>query len=271
MGKNDASALARIRILNLLGEEIGRAVQDLYVQVASTPEAGFHFPTGRTAAVAAGYPLEVLKSVPEEVLARFAGVGCPWSAIDLVEGDRVLDLGCGGGTDLFIAARRVGPTGHVYGVDLTPAMVASTQDAIQRERLQNAEVLQARAPHIPDLAGGPVDVVTSNGALNLVPEKEATLRRLHTLLRPGGRLVLSDIALARPPATACLRNAKLWAECLVGAFTEEAYIDALEQAGFSDVVVHDRRDYFSASPSAETRDTARDLGGFAWVLSARRD
>lgn len=270
MTRTDAAALARLRILNLLGEEIGRAVQELYLQVASRPDAGFHFPTGRRAAELAGYPSEALEGVPADVLARFAGVACPIDVAAFRPGERVLDLGCGGGTDLFIAAKKVGPQGRVVGVDLTPAMVASTRAAIEREGVENAEVLEARAPHIPDVPGGPVDVVTSNGSFNLIPEKEATLRRLYGLLKPGGRLVFSDIALTRPPAAACLRDAKLWAECLVGAFTEESYLQALHDAGFEEVQVHSRRDYFSESPSAATRKTAEDLGGFAWVVSARR-
>lgn len=265
----DAAALERLRILDRLGAVIGEAVQELYSAVAAHPDSGFHFPTGREAALQVGYSVEDLEAVPEEVLARFAGVGCPLAVAALVPGDHVLDLGCGAGTDLFVAARRVGPDGRVVGLDMTTGMVEWARAAVERHRIGNVTVVPARMPKFPpDL--GPFDIVVSNGALNLVPEKEMALKRVHALLRPGGRLALADIALQRPPSAACLADANLWAECLVGAFTEEAYLDTLETVGFSDVRVHARHDYFASSPSVATRETARDLGGFAWVVSARR-
>lgn len=270
VSKVDAAALQRMRILDRLGEAIGEAVQALYAQVADAPETGFHFPTGHAAAAQAGYRDEDLAAVPDEVLARFAGVGCPWRAARPQPGARILDLGCGSGTDLFVAADAVGDAGEAVGLDMTPAMVARTRAALERHAVTNARVMQGRMPKFPAELDGPFDLVTSNGALNLVPEKEATLKRIHGLLAPEGRLVLADIALARPPSAACLANAELWAECLVGAFTEDAYLRALEGAGFSDVEVHARRDYFADSPSEATRETARDLGGFAWVVTARR-
>lgn len=264
----DPTTLARLRVLEVLGDEIGRAVTNLYRDVADDPSEGYHFPTGRKAAELAGYDEEDLARVPEATLARFAGVGCPFRYARPAPGEAVLDLGCGAGTDLFVAAHDVGEEGRVVGIDLTDRMVETASSALEKAGIGQAEVLQARAPKLD--VDGRFDLVTSNGALNLIPDKERTLARLHDLLRPGGRLVLADIALTHPPSMACMADAELWAECLVGAYTEERYLEALEAAGFEDVTVHERRDYFRHSPSEKTRETAEDLGAFAWVLEARR-
>lgn len=264
----DTTRLARMRVMELLGEEIGDVVEELYTTVASQPDKGFHFPTGPEAARLAGYPKAAIASIPEEVVERFAGVGCPLAYVDLEEGQRVLDLGSGAGMDVFLAAHRVGPTGRVVGVDLTEDMVEIAEGALEAAGVDHASVVQGRAPPLD--VEGLFDVVTSNGVLNLIPDKEAVLERLHELLVPGGRLVLSDIALSRSPSIACLSDAELWAECLVGAFTDEKYLQAVEDAGFADVTVEMRHDYFQHSESAKTRETAEDLGAFAWVITARR-
>ncbi len=260
--------LTRLRIMNQLGEEIGRAVSELYTQVAADPQQGFHFPTGPQAARTAGYAQADLDRVPDSVLQRFAGVGCPLDRVRLDPGSAVLDIGCGAGTDLIIAAARVGPTGRAVGIELTEPMANQAQRALEQAGLEHATVQQARVPSLP--VDGPFDVVTSNGVLNLVPEKERTLERIHEVLASGGRVSLADIVLTHPPSTACLMDTELWAECLVGAYTEEAYLAALEAAGFVDIEVHERRDYFRDSPSSKTRETAEDLGAFAWELTAQR-
>lgn len=264
----DPTTLARMRVLEVLGDEIGRAVTNLYRDVADDPSEGYHFPTGRRALELAGYDEEDLATVPDATLARYAGVGCTFRYARPEPGDAVLDLGCGAGTDMFIAAHAVGEEGRVVGVDLTDQMVEAASSALEAAGIDHTEVVQARAPKL-DVSGS-FDMVTSNGALNLIPDKERTLSRLHDLLRPGGRLVVADIALTHPPSMACLADAELWAECLVGAYTEERYLEALEEAGFEEVTVHERRDYFQHSPSEKTRETAKDLGAFAWVIETER-
>lgn len=268
MSDVDSTRLARLHVMDRLGAEIGRAVTKLYTTVARDPAQGFHFPTGRKAALLAGYTETELDQVPPHVVERFAGVGCPFRAAMPRPADRVLDLGCGAGTDMFLAANLVGEEGEVVGIDLTGAMVETARAALHVARVPNVRVLEGRAPRF-DIEG-PFDFITSNGALNLIPEKEAVLHRLHGLLRPGGTLVLSDIALEKPPAIACLANAQLWAECLVGAYTETQYLHALTTTGFKDVHVHARHDYFRHSDSEETRKTAADLGAFAWVVTGTK-
>jgi arsenite methyltransferase len=268
MGDVDVTRLARLRVLDRLGAEIGRAVTALYTNVAEDPGKGFHFPTGRQAALLAGYTPDELEKVPPHVVDRFAGVGCPLRHAPPQSGEHVLDLGCGAGTDLFLAAHHVGKTGKVVGVDLTGPMIETCRQALEGAGVRHAQVIQGRAPRFD--VEGPFDLVTSNGVLNLIPEKEAVLTRLHELLREDGRIVLSDIALSKPPEVACLANAQLWAECLVGAYTEPQYLQALQEAGFVDVQVHEKRDYFKHSDSEETRKTASDLGAFAWVVTAKK-
>lgn len=264
----DPTRLSRLRVMDLLGGEIGRVVTDLYTTVAREPDKGFHFPTGPDAARLVGYTKQDLEHVPSDVLQRFAGVGCPLAFATPKPGEAVLDLGSGSGTDVFLAAHHVGPQGRVVGVDLTDSMVEIARNALEQAGIDHGMVVQTRAPKLD--VEGPFDVITSNGVLNLIPAKEAVLDRLYELLGEEGRLVLSDIALTQPPSIACLSDAELWAECLVGAYTEEEYRVALEQAGFENITVEDRRDYFKHSNSANTRETAEDLGAFAWVITAER-
>ncbi len=262
----DATRLARMRVMELLGEQIGDVVEELYSTVAADPDEPFHFPTGPKAAGLVGYP-EEMQELPAAVVERFAGVGCPLKHEEPRQGDAVLDVGCGAGTDVFVAARKVGPSGRVVGVDLTGEMVRLAQGALDEAGIDHAIVLEGSFPRAD--VEGPFDLVTSNGVLNLIPAKERVLEELRGLLRPGGRLVLSDIVLTHPPSRACLMDTKLWAECLVGAFTEDEYLDAVEAAGFGQIQVHERRDYFQHSASKKTRETAEDLGAFAWVITAR--
>lgn len=268
MVRVDTTRLARMRVMELLADEIGEVVEQLYETVATEPAKGFHFPTGPRAARLAGYGGKAIEEVPNEVVERFAGVGCPLAHVELAEGDAVLDLGAGAGMDVFLAAKQVGSSGRVVGVDLTERMVEIARSALRDAGIEHATVERRRAPPLD--VDGPFDVITSNGVLNLIPDKEAVLDRLYELLAPGGRLVLSDIALSQPPSIACLSDAQLWAECLVGAFTEDEYLQAVQDAGFEDVTVQTRHDYFRDSASAKTRATAEDLGAFAWVLTARR-
>lgn len=268
MSSPDTTRLERMRVMDVLGGEIGRVVEALYTSVAQEPGKGFHFPTGASAARLVGYPEAWLENIPGVVLERFAGVGCPLKFAMPREGEAVLDLGSGSGTDVFVAADHVGSEGRVVGVDLTESMVELARGSLDEAGVDQGTIIQTRAPKLT--VEGPFDVVTSNGVLNLIPDKEAVLSRLHGLLAPGGRLVLSDIALTHAPSIACLSDAELWAECLVGAFTREEYLEAVEGAGFADVTVEERRDYFQHSSSKKTRETAEDLGAFAWVLTATR-
>ncbi len=245
------------------------AVQGMYTAVALDPAQGFHFPTGRPACERLGYPAEELDALPEEAVASFAGVGYPFAADAIRPGDVVLDIGSGSGTDALIAARRAGPEGTVIGLDLTEAMREKLRRVAREAGAGNLEVRDGDAESLP-LPDASVDVVTSNGVINLVPDKEAAAREIARVLRPGGRVQIADIALSEPASDACRSNPELWAECIVGAVPEEKYLETFGEAGLQDAEVLARHDYFAASDSESTRELAHSLGARSFVMRCRK-
>jgi SAM-dependent methyltransferase len=214
-----------------------------------------------------GYPDEQLVRLPASAVESFAGVGYPFAANVIRPGDTVLDIGSGSGTDVLLSAQGVGPSGQVIGLDLTTAMLAKLEASVAAAGVSNVRVLAGNAEHLP-LPDASVDVVTSNGVLNLVPDKPAAFAEIHRVLRPGGRLQIADIALGRPLSGDCLTNPRLWAECIVGATPEDEYLALVSTAGFDRVETLGRLDYFSASASAETRSIARSFNACSIVARA---
>lgn len=257
-----------VAIASFKKDAIERAVQQMYTLVARDPDRPFHFPTGRAAARLLGYPDAELEELPADALESFAGVGYPFRANAIGEGDIVLDVGSGSGTDALSAARRAGVRGRVYALDLTEAMRAKLAGITARVGA-NIEVIAGNAESIP-LPDASVDAVTTNGVLNLVPDKARALEEIRRVLKPGGRLAIADIALGKPVSFKYKQDPGLWAECVVGAVEERRYLELLREAGFDDIEVLDRLDYFAASSSPETRKVARLFGAQAIVLSARR-
>jgi SAM-dependent methyltransferase len=258
-----------VAIAGFTREQILRAVRDMYHAVATTPSRQFHFPTGRDACVFVGYPQEWLDRLPPAAVESFAGVGFPFRAGIIQRGDRVLDVGAGSGTDALIAAHLVGPEGQVFAIDMTPAMLRKLKRNIAAAGVTNVHVIEGNAVAVP-LADASVDVVTSNGVLNLVPEKPKAFAELLRVLRPGGRAQIADIVVSRPAGEAARSDPKLWAECVVGAAIEDDYLDLIRAAGFDDVSVLRRFDYFSASASPDTRRFAGVLGARAAEITMRR-
>jgi arsenite methyltransferase len=250
-------------------DQIFAAVRQMYSDVATAPSRQYHFPTGRDACRFAGYPDAMLGAVPTTAIESFAGVGFPFRAGVIQRGDTVLDLGAGSGTDTLIAADLVGPQGKVYALDITPAMIAKLRSNIAQAGVSNVEVIEGNAEAIP-LPDASVDVVTSNGALNLVPDKPKAIAEIFRVLRPGGRVQIADIVVSRPVGKSALSDPSLWAECVVGASIEEDYLDLFRMTGFADVTVLRRYDYFSGSASADTRRIAAALGGKAAEITMYR-
>ncbi len=245
------------------------AVRDMYSELARFPERPYHFPHGRRACEFEGYPDELLDPLPEEAVASYAGVGFPFRAEVIREGDVVLDVGSGSGTDALIASVLTGPDGEVVGLDMTEAMRESLRENAERMGADNVRTLDGNAESIP-LPDASVDVVTSNGVLNLVPDKPVAVEEIARVLRPGGRVQVADIVLAETPSDACRSKPELWAECIVGATREEEYLGAFREAGFRGVEVLSRLDYFARSPSEETRDLAASLGAESIVFRGRK-
>jgi SAM-dependent methyltransferase len=192
-------------------ESIRDAVRKKYAAVSHSAEGRFNYPTGKAGALALGYEPSALAGIPDDVLASFCGVGNPFSLGPVRPGDAVLDVGCGAGVDLIIAAQMVGPAGTVRGIDLTREMVERARANIARTGLTNVsvEVAGVEAIPFPDSA---FDVVVSNGVLNLSPLKEQAYREICRVLRPGGRLQFADITLKEelPPEVASSLEA--WSE-----------------------------------------------------------
>ncbi len=258
-----------VAILSQQRERILEAVRAMYTEVAACPAKVFHFPTGRPACLLVGYPEGQLDAIPATAVESFAGVGYPFAADVVRAGQRVLDVGSGSGTDALIAARTVGVLGHVHALDMTESMRAKLAANAARASLDNVTVLAGEAEEIP-LPEDSVDVVTSNGVLNLVPDKRRALGEIFRVLRPGGFLQLSDIVLSRPISETSRQDPRLWAECIVGAVMEEDYLGMLAALGFADIQRLRRLDYFSASANPDTRKVAASLGAESVVLRAAK-
>ena len=190
-------------------DTLRRAIQDEYAVVAAEPEHGFHFHTGRPLADMLGYATAWLEGIPEPSIASFAGTGNPFSLGALQPGERVVDVGCGGGIDSMIAARMVGPSGHVIGVDMTPAMLARARASATAAGVANVEFRAGFGEALP-VEDEWADVVISNGVLNLMPDKDAALREMARVLKPGGRLQIGDILVQKEVPQSAKNQVDLW-------------------------------------------------------------
>jgi arsenite methyltransferase len=184
-------------------------VRDKYREVAVDPGASFHFHTGRGLASRLGYEASVVDALPDAAVESFAGVGNPFSLRPLEPGERVVDVGSGGGFDSFIAAGQVGPGGQVAGVDMTAEMLAKSRRTAAELGLSHVRFLEGFAEAMP-VEDGWADVVISNGVINLCADKKAVFAEIFRVLRPGGRLQFADIANGRPVPDGALRDIDLW-------------------------------------------------------------
>ncbi len=254
-----------VAIVSFKREAIHGAVRQMYAAVALKPQNEFHFPTGRRACEVLGYPEKHLADVPDEAAESFAGVGYPFAADVIRKGDIVLDIGAGSGTDSLICAKITGPQGKVYALDMTAEMRAKLGKTAAG--INHVEVIEGDAEAIP-LPDASVDVVTTNGVINLVPDKARAIAEIFRVLKPGGRLQISDIALARPVAERFRQDPQLWAECVVGAVEEDRYLVMLRNAGFDDVERIGELDYFSLSSSSKTKEVAQLFNAHSVTIRA---
>jgi SAM-dependent methyltransferase len=190
-------------------EVLREAIRTEYGQVASEPGRGYHFHTGRKLARLLGYDDAWLGGVPEGTIAAFAGTGNPFSLGTLRAGERIVDVGCGAGIDSLIAARMVGPSGAVVGVDMTPAMLDRARTSAAEGGFANVHFHEGLAESLP-VADGWADVVISNGVLNLFPDKLAGLQEMARVLKPGGRLQVGDILVQKSVGDKAKRDINLW-------------------------------------------------------------
>jgi len=193
------------------------------------------------ALAALGYTDEQRAAIPE---GADLGLGCgnPLAHAQLVAGETVLDLGSGGGIDCFLAAREVGPKGHVIGVDMTSAMIERARGNLAKVNAPNVEFRLGEIEHLP-VADASVDAIISNCVVNLSPDKPQVFREALRVLKPGGRLVVSDLVLTRPLADDLRRNVDLYVGCVAGASQKDEYLQLMRDAGFRDVSILEERGY----------------------------
>ena len=195
---------------NLDVQRLRSEIASLYTRVASEPDGEFHFHRGPMYAAAfLGYDATELDALPAECSRSFAGIGNPHLIGPIHAGETVVDIGCGAGMDLLLAARRVGSNGRAIGIDMTPDMRDRARSAAAALALRHVEVIEGDATSLP-LPDASTDVVISNGVLNLVPEKDKAFREIVRILRPGGRLQLADIVVQAPLSEDIRRNVDLW-------------------------------------------------------------
>jgi ubiquinone/menaquinone biosynthesis C-methylase UbiE len=209
-------------------------VRATYDQVARDPSGDYHFHRGPDYAERfLGYDADELAALPELSTARFAGVGNPLAIGPIDVGATVLDHACGAGMDLLLAARRVGPKGRVIGIDMTPAMIECATQAAQQAGLSGiSEFHQGYYESLP-VEDESVDVVISNGVLNLSPEKHRVMSEVFRVLRPGGHLYLADVVVQREMTMDARGNPDLWAACVGGALVEPELEELALEAGFA--------------------------------------
>jgi arsenite methyltransferase len=243
-------------------DDLARHIAEMYRDVANETGRPLHFPTGRPLAEQLGYPAGLLDWLPPEAVDSFAGVGYHFGLVRLVSGERVLDLGSGAGMDVFWAALQVGARGAVTGVDITPEQLAKAHALRPDERVT---FQAARIEELP-FEDDSFDAVISNGVVNLSADKRRVFHEAARVLRPGGRLALSDIVTERRIASRTAAQADLWAACIAGASPSDLYLEDIGAAGLELQCVQRNPGYRFTSERA--RGTADKYGAHSISLLA---
>jgi len=232
-------------------EDVREIVKEKYGQAALRVKAGAgNACCGGTAAIEACcdpitsnlYDAQQAGEVPELAVNASLGCGNPTALAELSVGETVLDLGSGGGLDVLLSARRVGPTGHAYGLDMTDEMLALANENRQKSGLTNVEFLKGEIEHIP-LPDNSVDVIISNCVINLSGDKDRVLKEAFRVLKPGGRFAVSDVVVRGDVPGAIRKNMELWVGCVAGALTDYEYVAKLARAGFDGINIEPTRVY----------------------------
>lgn len=231
-------------------DELRDKVKVMYRAVAEAPDGEFHFEMGRVLAERLGYPSGELDGVPPEAIESFAGVGYHFGLAAIAPGERVVDLGSGSGMDAFLAARQVGTRGEVVGIEMTDEQLSKARRLAEWDDFTNVRVEKGYIEQAP-VADASVDILISNGVINLCDDKTAVFREIARMLKPGGRMAISDIVTERQLTEAIVCDVNLWASCIGGAMQQDAYRLAIEAAGLELYTVQDNPQYHFISDSAQ--------------------
>jgi len=230
-------------------DKLERAVKSVYEDVAEDPGGEYHFEMGRPLAERLGYPPEHLDRIPVEAMESFAGVGYHFDLADIEDGNDVLDLGSGSGTDVFVAALHAGHTGSVTGVDMTDGQLEKARALRDGAEVENVTFEHGYIEDVP-FDDGTFDVVISNGVINLSPNKAQVFEEAHRVLAPGGRLAISDIISEEVMPESITNDEDLWAACIGGAEQIDRYMSSIEAADFSVTDVRENAKYEFVSEQA---------------------
>jgi len=212
------------------------------------------------------YGADEIAGLPAEAVEASLGCGNPTVLAQLNPGETVLDLGSGGGIDVLLSARRVGPTGRAYGLDMTDEMLALARENQRKAGVENVEFLKGEIESIP-LPDSSVDVIISNCVINLSADKDRVLAEAFRVLRPGGRLAISDVVVRGETPAAIRRSVELWIGCVAGALEQEEYLDKLAKAGFEEIDLEPTRVY----RVEEAREFLAEAGIDAEAIGSRVD
>ncbi len=207
-------------------------------------------------------------AVPEGALRASLGCGNPTALAELRPGETVLDLGSGGGIDVLLSARRVGPTGRAYGLDMTEEMLALAEENKRKAGLSNVEFLKGEMENIP-LPDNSVDVIISNCVINLSGDKDRVLREANRVLKPGGRFAVSDVVVRGEVPQEIRRSMELWVGCVAGALTETQYREKLAAAGFASIEIEATRVYSIADARAYLGAAGMDADAIAPLVEGK--
>lgn len=210
------------------------SIIDLYTDLAVNPEKDFGWQTGLKNALDHKYKIEWIENIPDEIWKYCAAVGNPFDNDAIKKGDSVLDLGCGAGVDLCVASLLVGKSGSVYGIDLTPAMVEKSLYHASLSNLSNITVYEGSFEKLP-LESESIDVVISNGAINLVHSKEKVFSEVYRVLKAGGEFTFSDMIKTETVTENTCCSSESWADCVAGTLSGNTILQMLTDAGFLEV------------------------------------
>lgn len=231
--------------------ELRAAIQSEYKEVACNPNHSIHFTSGRILAERLGYLKQIMEKMPESAVRPFAGVGNPHQMGLPETGNTIINIGCGAGLDCIYSSILTKGTTIIYGLDMTEEMLYQAQNNAAKANCSNISFLKGYAEELP-IPSNAVDIVMSNGVINLCPHKNQVFQEIFRVLKPGGKLMISDVILDIPVPESSKELIHLWTNCVAGAITQLEYLDILKSAGFNQIVFGQTYDVFQDAKIAKS-------------------